>query len=284
MDIKKLDDKVRKIYEVPEDQWSRKLKDVSTGRLVNSVLKIIDKTSKKETKVWVLASAILNELWARPYAKDHPQVMSMMRDTIIEQSQLCLIDEKNGVEAAGIKKKIVSPHATEKKVVHPYAYSSSGRKIIAKWEKSGSDKSFDEYVKYFSKDTRRSLKTDSITYLAKDEQKEYRVSFTDSGKLLIGGKSVDDGEYIFALSADGKKLLAAKKIKGELHHSSLFAGLAVQCVGNFEVKGKKMHKVVLSSGHYKPGKDHIENLRKFLSKDENLGKREAKRLSIKPHR
>ena len=283
MQIKKLPHAVKNVYSGQQSQWCKNLKNVSSGKLATSLDKIIDQAKAVDSVAWLFSSVVLNELQARDYAKNHLKKMDEMREAIKKKSGLCLVDPKYALEVGGVPKQILSPHAGDKKVMHPYPYSESGRKINDKWGDSQSGKPMDKYISYFSKETKKDLKKHSVVYLKPTEQRKFLVSFTSDGQIKIGGKSPKNGSYIFALSHDGTKLLAGKKQKGQFQHTSFFSGQAFQCAGNLILKDKKISQIRLSSGHYKPTREHGEHVRQYLANDKHLSQDQIDKIKIRAY-
>lgn len=281
--IEGMPDSVLAIYNGPSSAWANKIKYISDADLLKSLKSVIKEAEKDDTHVWAFANKTLSELHVRPYGKKHLKQLDGFRKRINLKTNTCLVDGQYNVEAAGIKKKALSPNSKSSKVVRPYPYAGASRKVLDKWRKSSTKVSLDTYIKkYMPRKLKKDLKAKSVSYLSPEQRGKYLVTF-EKRSLLIGGKKPKNGIYLYALSADGTTLLAGIGKRKSFHHTSFFAGDPVQCAGKFTLKNGKITSLNLISGHYKPSKAHGKNLRRFLSDDTRLGKKQASKLKIKPH-
>lgn len=275
---------IQKIYDDRSWRWNEQLKVVSSEKLAKSIRDIVENGGENSDRLWKFSGKLLSELTVREYGKKHKKELDDFRKTIVSKTNDAVVGPSYNVEAAGIKESSLLSHGNKHKVVHPYSQSPEVKAIVKKWENSKSDKSLNRYVATrLSPKEKEALYATRVKYLAPPEYKHYRVTFDDKGKIKIGGKKAPDGGYIFALSIDGKELLAGSKKKGEFHHSSFFAGEPVQSVGNLHIRDRKIVQVTLSSGHYHPTKEQGENLRNYLSDPSQLGSKLANKLPIKAH-
>lgn len=270
---------VRKIFE-HQDKWD-KIKDVKDTHLVEAAETICKHADKKDHKELAFAERIIAALGAREYGKTHAKELDALKDKVKKIGHNLTLVGSHAMEGAPLDAKSISRH-THKETVHIYPSSHKTKKIIKRWQDSGTAKSLNDFIKKEATGhEKHDLKKNVVRYLSKDEQKKHEVSFSH-GKIKIGGNSPKDKEYMFALNSEGTKLLAGEKKRGEFHHSSFFAGAPVQCAGLFKVKSGKLTEARLHSGHYKPSPADGEKLRKFLRDDKHLGSH-ATGLAIKAH-
>lgn len=270
---------VRKIFE-HESKWDD-IKSVKDSDLVEAAGSICKHADKKDHKELAFAARIIAALGAREYGKTHAKELDALKDKVKKISHNLTLAGSHVLEAAPIEAKAISRH-THKETVHIYPSSKKTKKVIEKWQKSGTAKSLSDFIKKEATGhEKHDLKKNVVRYLSKEEQSKYEVSFSH-GKIKIGGHTPKDKEYMFALNSEGTKLLAGEKKRGEFHHSSFFAGAPVQCAGLFKVKSGKIAEARLHSGHYKPTPADGEKLRAFLGSHKRLGSHAAT-LAIKAH-
>jgi len=269
------------IYQLPTSKWSKKLKNLNDEELADIIESVLLKAKRQDTQDWEFACLSLSELHVRPYAKEHTKELLSFRVNLLAKSKLCLADHGYSAEVSGIKETLLKAGGRKTKLIHPYPYSGTARKIVGQWNKSNSNKSLSEYIEeYLTENEKLSLLKSDIKYLTPEERDPFIATFLHH-KLKIGGKEPKNGEYMYVLSADAQTLLIGKKRKGRFQHTSFFAGAPVACAGTLNIKNKKIVRITLESGHYKPTKVNGETLRSFLSDNSRLGKNSASKLEIK---
>ncbi|CDR34024.1 hypothetical protein [Criblamydia sequanensis] len=153
---------------------------------------------------------------------------------------------------------------------------------------------FKTYLETYAKDEFASYESLDVHYLTPKELDTLRVTFDSEGLPLLPSnhfslwlntyndkyKTFDDsyrnflkelpseevlkeptplppGEYLFLVNTEGE-LLIAKKVKGEMHHSSLSQGKPAKSVGELTIGADgKISSINAYSGHYKPFSKHL---------------------------
>lgn len=272
---------VRDFHNLSGEKLSKKLNSLKDIELVSIVKTIISKAKRDDTTAWNFAGHVISIIDTRPYAKANTTEVVSLRSKILSKSKKCLPDHGYSVEVVGIKESALIHDGREDKIIHPYPYAKVVRKVVSKWSKSKTSKTLEQYIDaYTPSKTKKAFLENSIKYLTSKEQKDYQASFSGK-KIKIGKHSPHDGEYMFVLSIDQKKLLVGEKRKGKFQHSSFFAGAPIACAGNLIIKNKKIVQIRLESGHYKPSKENGELLRRYLSHSARIGKNQASHLQIK---
>lgn len=274
---------VEEIYLQSPFKWGRALKEVSETDLEIHVKKILyDEATSRE--LLDFAGMMLCELHLRKYAKTNQADLKVFREVIKTKSGICFAGTSHCIETAGLKRALVDQYVDDNDILHPYSQNEVSKKLISMWKKSESLESFEEFlIKNISNQDQEALKKGRVLYLTPKQAKKYLITFSRQ-KIKIGGKPPKNSKYIFALSSDGKRMLAGIKKRGHFHHSSFFSGLPVSCAGHFYIEDGKITRVTLDSGHYKPTAAHGENLRAFLAREECLGVAAAENLKIVPHK
>lgn len=281
MNVKHIPKAAQGVYNMPQAKWHKNLKTLSDDELAGVIRGVLAKAKRRDTQAWEFACLALSELHIRPFAKEHTKELLSFRVDLLAQSKLCLVDHGYSVEVSGIKESILKPDGRETKLIHPYPYMHGVRKTVGQWNKSNSNKTLAEYIELnVPAEKRSAMLQKAIKYLKPEEREAYVTTF-EHHKLKIGGKAPKNGQYMFVLSADSKTLLLGEKKKGRFQHTSFFAGAPVACAGNLIIKNRKIVKVTLESGHYKPKKANGELLRAFLSDKKRLGKSSAHHIEIK---
>ena len=273
------------IQNKPEEEWVERISDKDkTGKdLVRFLEAIVDHHTDRKANpaLYVLADQAITQLTVRTLSKDLENKVTKLAKKVghVGETKLNVksLEPKYRLEAAGIE--------LAGKVIHPHP-SSKITEFAKKWENSKTSKSLEEYIeKKAPYSAKRDMKSRDVKYLTEKEREKYEVSFDKKGKVKINGHTAKKGEYMYVLDASKKELYAGKKETNKFHHSSFLAGAPVGSAGVLKVKSNgKLDKAKPSSGHYKPKKEHGENLREHLAKDTNLGKRKAEKLEIKEHK
>jgi len=280
MKVSYLPKDVRSIFE-NQKEWDPKIKDIKDDDLVDSIEAVIDHADRKEDgQAFKFASRAIAELNGRKYSKNHPKRLDELTTRLQSTGKNCLLSSNNGIEAISISTQTLDPESESSKELHLYPHSKRAKRVIKKWQKTDTNKSFEEFLqKRVPERKKQALVKDTVIYLSKSQRADYRTTF-HHGKIKIGGKKPKDGKYMFALSHKGDELLVGQKEKGKFHHSSFYSGHPVQCAGYFYIKDEKIQKVSLRSGHYKPTPEHGQKLRAYLSKSSHLGEK-AHHLEIR---
>ena len=258
-------------YKAPTADWSKECKKLSDYDIKDALEAIIAEPSIAKPRTWNFASVALNELSSRVWAKKNARALAVLTNSLSIASGHCYFDPIYGIEAAGLSEDSVKKGGNKNKIIHPYPYNKTIKKLLYKWKRSGTDKSFNDYIRsYGSKKEKREIKNHAVRYLHPNEREKYKVTFIN-GRVKIGGRTPQDGLYMFCLGGKKPMLLAGFKKKGKFQHSSFFAGASVLCAGKLIIENGKITHLDLRSGHYKPTKAHGDNLKAFLKLPENMG-------------
>ncbi|MFI5343282.1 MAG: hypothetical protein ACHQUC_03580 [Chlamydiales bacterium] len=232
-----------------------------------------------------LADMALTEISVRSFSKNNTEMIDTLIKKINAKYGVCLMSasiffiEKHGIKWKYFDRKKVG-------VVHCHAgVDSRVVEIWMKWRGNSKDDSFEDYVSSLSDEDKREILESHVVYVSEDstlKEEMYAISFTGS-IIKIGGKTVENGEYMFVLDIENKKLLAHRKVKKpyqRFHHSSFFSGKPVSSAGQMKIRDGKLQAVWLGSGHYKPTEIQGKLLRSFLAHPSYLGNEGAEALSI----
>ncbi len=262
-----------------KSKWNTGLKQISTEDLTGTIKIILKESdSKKAPKAYAFAAKAIQELSIRKLNTPEKKTLESLKGKIKKKIDGCILEGAYLPEAAGIEASAVKAKKSEP--IHPYA-NKTIKKHYAKWEKSKTSKDFESYLKARTDDTEKKIiKKDSVKYLSKKKADDYEATFDKHGYIMKDNKVVADGSYIFVLNLEGTKLYIGEKEKGSFQHSSFVSGQPVQCAGIFAVKNGKIAAATLHSGHYQPDSKAGKRLREFLTDNDNLGKKAAKKLPI----
>jgi hypothetical protein len=257
----------RKILHFPQATWSNRLKKLHDHEL-EKIVKDVLSSGPHNDKILHFVNIVIAELHLRPYFKKQNREYYRLAKKIDSVAQKCLVGTYYSIELAGIQ----NPSSGKQEIIRPYASDKKIRHLFKEWMfRDATERSFDAFLKEkLSNQQNSSFFENSIRYLHPREYHRFEVKFVD-GSPYINNKKLKDHHYIFALSGDGELLLAGKKKKGKFQHSSFFGGGPVLAAGTLEVQNGKIAQVILSSGHYRPQREHGEHLRKFLLAPQHLG-------------
>jgi len=202
------------------------------------------------------------------------------------------LDRSYLIELVGIPKELFS-NATG----IAYTTPSTIGPLLIDWNKTGKKgESFHDFLrrKGLSDADKINISMSTLEYFSKEERKKYAVSFQPKAEAstqesssslnipMIQGHKLARGTYIFVLDPTGTTLYIAKKIKGELQHSSFLAGGAVGAAGLLVVGGDDgaITHICNSSGHYKPTAAQEQNLIQFLQHPDRLGEAGTGKISF----
>lgn len=116
-----------------------------------------------------------------------------------------------------------------------------GGRYRKSWENSGTNKNFQDYMyedvwPRLNEQERQKILSNNIVFLDEHEKiKQYRATLQSDGVISHDGKPLEDGDYMFVLDFK-KQLFAAKKLRGQVHHSTLSSGEAVLGAGMMIMK------------------------------------------------
>lgn len=258
---------------------SLNLKQIKGKKLARLIHEALDQKENCGIELQNCLTRACAELQIRKNAKTDPELLRHFQNSISSSSSECSVGANYSMETAGIRKNSIDPTAPTDELIHPYARSHIAKQIIDEWEHSPHIISLERYIRHcVSDDDKKALLKRSVRYLSPEEHSQYEVTFANDGTIKIGSKRPPDGLYIFALSQDGKKLLAGEKKKGIFQHTSFFAGNSVQCAGKFEVLNGAIVSATLKSGHYKPTHPHGLSLRTYFKT--HLGEAKAHQIRI----
>jgi hypothetical protein len=180
----------------------------------------------------------------------------------------------------------ISPQASFDGRIHLYRGKLSA--LLKKWLDEKDMKgnyhfsvtNFDQFMlrnvfSRLSKPELQKLFSKQVLYLCEEERGKYELSFKKK-RLMWNEKRLQDDNYIYVLSHEGKSLYIGKKNMGHFHHSSLIAGEAVQAAGRLIVKNGKIVEITNSSGHYTPPPSSLEAIKRFLGSPSRLGNKVTK--------
>jgi hypothetical protein len=105
-----------------------------------------------------------------------------------------------------------------------------------------------------------------VKYFSKETLQKYKVSVNSEGKLVDArGKPLNVKEGMYVMDAEGNFYVHPGHVKGELHHSSFFAGGPVAGAGELTVVNGVLRYIDRSSGHYQPESLHFQQVVEELS-------------------
>jgi hypothetical protein len=109
-----------------------------------------------------------------------------------------------------------------------------------------------------------------VRYLNAKERMEFEVHVMNGRLYDNTGKPLNtpDKGGIFAMSPEGRIYFAPHDVavKGAFHHSSFLAGAPLAAAGELSVKNGEVRGISMSSGHYLPRREHVEQFKRELNR------------------
>jgi hypothetical protein len=116
---------------------------------------------------------------------------------------------------------------------------------------------------------RLALEEDTTCYLPTNASKQYELQCRGN-RLLLAGKPLATGKFIFVIDKNEKFFIAKKTARGEkgrIQHSSFSRGKPVIAAGTITLEQDGMIVLGNYSGHYMPRPDNLKVVVKWLKRN-----------------
>jgi len=183
------------------------------------------------------------------------------------------VSSKSGREMGLVSK--LDPRAWLEVVDTKHRYTKNLRAYYQAWDLLGEP--LGDFFEWLNSESfeldgcpRSTLESDVVHYCTLNEARTFALSIDHLGRLRNEqtGQLLTTGETGWIFVLHGGVLYSAEKrtTSPRFHHSSFFAGGAVEVAGIIAAREGRLTRVYPHSGHYRPRNEHVLYLLRFLEK------------------